>query len=572
MAVFERISERVLRAAALSVLVAAAVLVAAGSAQAGEYQVYSCRTPSGEVAPTDGWSGSVVPAKAYFNYANDTCEAGGALIAALGDQTTHQASIDRATWTFEAPAGDRLVGATLWRAGDTDGGYLSGASYEFSLSGPSEMSAFDDCVFALQCKGEGELESPMAAANSVVVPGSHLGSRLFINVACSAPAEYECQAGKGDPNGYAAVVYLYAADLTLEQEAGPSADGVSGELASAPTVSGTSDVAFSATDPGSGVYEAVFSVDGQVVQSAVLDENGGRCKNVDQSSGGQAAFLYLQPCPGSVSADVGFDTTKVSNGAHHLVVSVIDAAGNAAPVLDREVTVANPPAPSAPGPSAPALPNGTNASTQAMLAVSWKGTKSERLTAGYGRAETITGQLTAPGGVPISGAQVEVLATPDYTGAKQLAMASARTGQDGRFTMRLPGGVSSRTLRFAYRSHLGDALPVATRRLTLTVRAGMTLTISPRTASVGRSIFFHGRLRGGPIPADGKQLVLEARSPGGPWIEFDVIRTDSRGRYHGSYRFKFPGPANYQFRVLSEPESDYPFAAGSSDVVGVQER
>ena len=37
-----------------------------------------------------------------------------------------------------------------------------------------------------------------------------------------------------------------------------------------------------------------------------------------------------------MSADVGFDTTALRNGAHHLVVSVIDAAGNAAPVLDRQ--------------------------------------------------------------------------------------------------------------------------------------------------------------------------------------------------------------------------------------------
>ena len=82
----------------------------------------------------------------------------------------------------------------------------------------------------------------------------------------------------GDANGYAAAVYLYAADITLEQTAGPTATNVSGELATAPTVRGTSDVAFDASDPGSGVYEAVFSVDGQVVQSTVVDENGGRCR------------------------------------------------------------------------------------------------------------------------------------------------------------------------------------------------------------------------------------------------------------------------------------------------------
>ena len=115
-------------------------------------------------------------------------------------------------------------------------------------------------------------------------------------------------------------------------------------------------------------------------------------------------------------------------------------------------------------------------------------------------------------------------------------------------------------------------MPAATRTLTLSVHAGIALSISPRSASVGRSIFFRGRLLGGPIPRGGKAVVLEARSPGSPWIEFRVVRTDPRGRYHSAYRFKFPGPVRYQFRVLSEPESDYPFAAGASNVVGVWER
>jgi hypothetical protein len=90
--------------------------------------------------------------------------------------------------------------------------------------------------------------------------------------------------------------------------------------------------------------------------------------------------------------------------------------------------------------------------------------------------------------------------------------------------------------------------------------------------SVGRSIYFSGRLRGGPVPAGGKLLVLEARSPGGAWLEFDVVRSDARGRFHASYRFKFPGPADYQFRALCEAEADYPFATGASKVVGVFER
>ena len=151
-------------------------------------------------------------------------------------------------------------------------------------------------------------------------------------------------------------------------------------------------------------------------------------------------------------------------------------------------------------------------------------------------------------------------------------MVSPHTRLDGRFDVLLPGGISSRTLRLSYCSHLGPALPAATRTLALSVRAGIAMSVSPRVSGVGQSIYFRGRLLGGPYPASGKQLVLEARSPGSPWIEFKVIRTDARGRYRASYRFKFSGPVQYQFRAFSEPESDYPYAAGGSNVVGVFER
>jgi hypothetical protein len=566
----ERISGRRLLAAGCATVALAAPALAPGNAPAGQYHVYSCRTPSGESAPTDGWS----PSKTgTYAYAEDTCsQPDGALLAALGDQPTRTANTDIATWAFAAPMNATIANATLWRAGDADGEAAANAFYEFWFSGPENNIAnpvdnFGQCEGGSQClSGLGFASQPLAALNRVVVPNPNLGSHLYVNASCVGASGYECTTGKGDANGYAAAVYVYAADITLEQDAGPSASGVSGELASAPSVRGVSDVAFSATDPGSGVYEAVFSVDGRVVQASVLDANGGRCREVGQSADGLPAFLYVQPCEPSVSVDVPFETTSASDGAHHLIVSVIDAAGNAAPVLDREITVANPPAPGVPGPA-----NGTNASAQAALSVRWRSTPRESLTSAFGRAQTIMGRLTAPGGTPISGAAIDLRATPAYAGARTAAMASPRTAPDGRFSVRLPGGVSSRTLRFAYRSHLGDALPVATRTLTLRVRAGIALTVAPRTTSVGGSIYFRGRLRGGPIPSAGKQLVLEARSPGSGWIEFDVVRTDTRGRYRASYRFKFPGPASYSFRVLSEPESDYPFAGGSSNVVGVRE-
>jgi hypothetical protein len=541
-------------------------LGSAAAANAGDYHVYSCRTPSGESAPTDGWGGSTTGA--YDNYTIESCGTGGALTAALGDLTTHLSNLDIATWTLSVPAGETLVGATLWRAGDADGGAITNGSYEFWLAAPDNESqdVFDSCVYQYGCLlGTGEPTQPLSGANRLAIPAANLGPHLYVNAGCGGLSTGKCESAKGDANGYAAVVYLYAADLVLEQAAGPTASDVGGELASAGTVSGMSDVTFDATDPGAGVWETTFSVDGKVVQSTVPDEAGGRCRNVGQTSDGLPAFLYLRPCPHTESVDVGFDTAAVGNGPHHLVVSVVDPAGNSAPVIDREIDVDNP------TPASPPRPNGTNASTRATLTARWASTTKAGLTRAWGERETITGNLTAPGGVPIEGAEIGLTATPAYTGAKPLRMASPRTGADGRFTVSLPRGESSRTLRLTYSAYLGQA-PVATRTLRLGVRAGVSLSIAPRVASVGRSIFFKGVLRGAPLPAGGKQLVLEARSPGGGWIEFDVIRTAAHGRYRASYRFKFPGPERYQFRVLCKQEADFPFLEAGSNVVGVRER
>jgi hypothetical protein len=567
---FERMSKRASSARAPLLVTIVLAMAGAGSAggavapasaSTGEYHVYSCRTPAGESAPADGWSGSNAGPETF---AQDTCaEPGGALMAALRAETKRTANADSATWTFSAPSGETLAAATLWRAGDADGGAELYAGYQYWLASPAETNIFDSCAALNGCeKGPGEIGQPFASTNQVVAPNG-LGPHLYVKASCGGLSEYACPNGAGDTNGYAAVVYVYAADLVLEQPVGPTATNVSGELATNPTVSGITDVAFSATDPGSGVYEAVFTMDGQVVQRNVLDENDGHCKNVGQTTDGLPAFLYVQPCLPSVSADVGLDTTKVSNGTHHLLVSVTDAAGNAATVLDRTITVDNP--------TPPGTPNGTNASPQATLALAWKGSKKARLTTGYGHGETIVGRLTGPGGAPIAGAKIDLLATPTYAGARVAAMASPITGPEGNFTVRIPAGVSSRSLRFEYSSTMGSS-PAVAKTLTLSVRAGVTLRIAPRVASVGRSIYFAGHLRGGPVPSGGKMLVLEARSPGGAWLEFDVVRSDAKGRYHARYRFKFAGPAKYQFRVLCEAEADYPYATGSSRVVGVFER
>jgi hypothetical protein len=544
--------------AALLLLACAAV---PALARAGRYHVYSCRMPDGTAAPVDGWSGTLAPGGAADDYVEDTCASGGALVAALGDGTTHLAYTDRATWELSIPDSLSLAAAALSRAGYLHGRPGEPAAYEFWLAGPAITNVFDECVYTQTCHTQGEPSEAGHAVNTVAVPNRYLGAHLFLSASCGGGMEgSDCGDAFGDANNYAAALYLYAADLTLEQSAAPSVTTVGGDLATAPVVSGKSDLTFNATDPGAGVYEVVFTVDGKVVRTSTIDEQGGRCRDVGQTGDGLPAFLYLQPCPPSVSADLGFDTTAIPDGAHHLVVNVLDAAGNSATVLDRTVAFANSPS------------NGRGASTAAVLSARWQRTRKTRLTSAFGRSQTITGRLLAPGGIAIAGAQIAVSAVPSYAGASLSAMRGAVTGADGSFVLKLPARLSSRTIELSYTAHADESRPVTSRTLKLAVKAPVSVRITPRTASSEGTIRFRGRLLAGPVPRGGKPVILEARSGRGSWIEFHVIRTDRRGRFSSSYRFKFPGPASYQFRVLCEQEADYPYAAGSSRVLSVSER
>ncbi len=626
-------------------LAIACALASAASATAGQFHVYSCRTPSGAVAPTVGWSSSTT---GVSDYVENGCSEGKALVAALGDGSAHAANTDTAMWQFSTSPEESLAGATLWRAGDADGGMATNATYEFWLAGPSDTEVFDECVYEFGCQlGSGDPTEPLSSSNLVAVPAKNLGEHLYVNASCGGISTYKCPSGKGDPNGYAAVVYLYAADLLLEQTSQPVVSDVEGELATASTLSGTADLSLHAEDGGSGVYEAVFTVDGAEDGSVLLDENGGHCRNVGPAGDGLPAFLYPQPCPAALSADIPFDTTALADGTHHLVVTVTNAAGNSTVALDRKIDVDNdpvappekespssggssssgsqsggsssggsssgssssdgsssdgsssdgssngsPPASSQSGSADGAQPtdvaqndpqsqtsppqgqsgdNGSGASAGAALHVRWSTTASTALRDAGSRASTALGQLLGPGGAPIAGALLSVRFTPSYGGARTVALASARTSASGTFRVRVPAGTSSGRVTFAYSATLGAAVPSVTAALSLSVPARLTLRVTPRVAPALGTIAFAGTLSGRPLPPGGKTLVLEARVPGESWRQFQVLSTGPGGRYRASYRFRLPGPIAYEFRAVSPAEADFPYAAGSSNVVDVRE-
>jgi hypothetical protein len=562
---------------ALWVALAVAGLVAS-SANAGEYHVYSCRTPTGVAAPISGWGPST---NGPWMEVNNNCESGGSLTAALDGNVSHPANTSAATWTFSAPAGTRIAAAKLWRSTYVSSWEAGNNSTETQLEAPGDTTTadvFSQCVRFEGCESVGSSSVPMSQANLVVAPSDNLteATHLYVNASCGGGDDSSCPAVGA---GSAASISLYAADITLADDTPPTVSSVGGSLAAGGTLSGVGDISFSAADTGSGLYEAVFLVDGHAVSRQLLESGNGPCRNVGGTSDGSNAFFEVEPCPLALSDDLSFDTALASDGSHLLTVQLLDAAGNATTIINRQVTFANHtasvPAGASIGPGSLLVlrgaANGTNASDQAKLTARWKSTAKEVRTSSYGATDRITGRLAAPGGVPISGAALNVYETPAYEGARTVPLAEVHTGPTGAWTLTLPRDTSSSALRFEYRSHQDDTIPVATAALALRVHTGIALRIAPRVTSVGHRIVFTGVLHGAPIPPGGKQLVLEASS-GGEWVQFDTITTNAKGRYRASYRFKFPGPASYRFRVYSPHEADFPFLEGTSNVVDVYER
>jgi hypothetical protein len=571
----DRVPHRPRPLAALALLcLGVAWLLLPATAQAGRFHVFSCHTPSGLFAPTDGWSASTEGAAAYTV---NNCATGGALDAELDGAVDQPANAATATWAYSPPPETSIAAATLWRYG-TAPSVGPNATGLFWLAGPQNFydaaDVFDQCV-GTSCAARGTPSPALAGSNLVTVPAANAAgaAHLYANASCGGATGSSCPAVG---HQWSAAVHVFAADVTVQYNNAPVVRNVGGALYGATPAHGPQAVTFDATDRGPGLYRVIFDVDGQSVSQIPVSDTGGRCRDVGGTSDGTLAFLNAQPCTPSAHIQAVLDTSKVSDGMHELSVFVSDAAGNRATVLDRDVQFVNGVGVSTAGLVVPTpargAVNGVQASDQAVLQARWSRGSRPLLISSYGRPRQVIGRLTAPGGHGIAGAALEVIATPSYPDAAPIDEGVTHTRPDGSWTFNVAGNTPSLTLAFRYRSHAGDPQPAAARVLLLAVRAGLTLSIRPHVAAAGRRITFRGQLLGAPVPPGGKQLVLEARQPGGAWIQFRVIRTGARGRYQSSYRFRFPGPVLYQFRVLSKFESAFPFVAGTSRVVGVFER
>ena len=192
----------------------------------------------------------------------------------------------------------------------------------------------------------------------------------------------------------------------------------------------------------------------------------------------------------------------------------------------------------------------------------------------YGRGSWFAGWALTARRTPLAGATVRV--SERFAGGGPAdRVSTVRTGEDGRFGIRLASGPS--------REVLATVAPSATTRgassepLALTVHSRVVLRVSARVAKIGGPpLVFRGKVasQGAPMPEDGKVVQLQFRLPGLPWSEFRSVRTGADGRFRYAYRFSDDDSrgARFQFRAYAPAQAGWPYEPAGSlpvTVVGV---
>ena len=185
----------------------------------------------------------------------------------------------------------------------------------------------------------------------------------------------------------------------------------------------------------------------------------------------------------------------------------------------------------------------------------------------YGRRVQVAGRIANRDGEGIAGAQIEVFSASRTTPEQLVGM--VQTDEKGRYRYTATGS-SSRTLRFVY---AGTPLTLpAERKVKLRVPAASSMKPSRRRVLNGEAVTFRGKLRGLPVPADGKLVELQVYLSG-RWQTFRTTRADQAGAWAIRYRFKRTrGVQHFRFRASLPREAGYPFEDGASRSVTVRVR
>jgi len=532
-----------MRIAAGACVVIGFVALSSGIARAGTYDVWGCRMPDGRPAPLNGWQAT--PRGSF----QSTCASGG-LVETQLDFAADVPYYEDEGWFFQVPADTTIDNFTVLRAvavsGDRE--YHLYRNFASGNSWPPARTDAETCITWFgPCSRLGDLNHGSAFSASGLAGTVGLSFTLD----CQPRFSQVCPIAAFPNNG---VIRIWSARIGLADVIAPKITaGPSGSLVdSAAHASGVGVVTFAATDRGGGLQTMGLLVDG--VQRAVrpIDAGNMSCR---------PPYTALVPCPLSSQPTLAVDTGEIANGTHSVRVFVTDVAGNQTQSDPVQVTIRN-------GGQA----NGMNATPVAKLQAWFKSNRAHKAaaTVRYNASPTIEGQLTTADGKPIGSAILEASEQVSRPGSEPVALGTVATDAQGRFAIPVPRG-SSRELHIGYRAHTFDEQEAASATLTLNVRAGVRLDVSPHRVRNGTRATFSGRILGGPGQF-GTQVTIYALTAKRP-IPVETVPADQRGRFRYRYRFSsISGRGGFRFQAVVKSQPTYPYALGRSATVSVRAR
>jgi hypothetical protein len=191
----------------------------------------------------------------------------------------------------------------------------------------------------------------------------------------------------------------------------------------------------------------------------------------------------------------------------------------------------------------------------------------------FGTAAAVAGRLVDGGGAGIAGRRIRVVARPWRGALAATTSATVTTGRRGGFELALAPGPSRRIVVHLAGRADGDGRPLQRRHLDLRVRSGLSLSAVPTVLETGQEVHLSGRIhrRGALIPHPGKLVAIQyLEAATRRWRPALVVRSDRRGRFDTSYRFRYvSGTARIRLRATALAEDRWPYAPGSSTPVTV---
>jgi len=314
--------------AALLALLAALVYgtSALGTAHAGSYQVDACAGAPGNL--NHSWTAFDTNPSYLETSSNcgapDVTGGGGGSGATSGlaasdvlQLSTNVPAGATAGWTFQAPVGTKITGAS-W---DRDLFEQSDGWTPEVLDGSGNVLSGETCQFVAE---NGGCEIDGTTSHSNLSTGA-----LTIELVCTPQVDNSQTCGNGFSE-HEGRVELNSAAITITDSNPPSITATGGTLFASGYQHGTLSASVSGND-SIGVQYARVYIDGkQVAQQSFSCD-----------------FTYIVPCPTSVSGQLEVNTATLPDGIHQTQVSLADAAGNETMSSPQTLMISNnpPPAP-----------------------------------------------------------------------------------------------------------------------------------------------------------------------------------------------------------------------------------